>query len=63
MAQYNRNSKLMQLKFIILLTLCLLLTSMAIASDHFDPYAILGIRRDASEQTIRRAYKALARKW
>lgn len=32
-------------------------------SDHFDPYAILGLSPDASQRAIRAAYRALARRY
>ena len=64
MTKHGWKSNLRQCRWIPMLTLCfLLLVLKTLASESFDPYAILGIKKDASDKDIRRAYKVLARKW
>ena len=62
MLRHNANY-ISQYCMALLLMMCFLMTLNAMTSDPFDPYAVLGVKRDASEKDIRRAYKALARKW
>ncbi|XP_065061402.1 dnaJ homolog subfamily C member 16-like [Rhopilema esculentum] len=49
--------------FWLICGLIVLLFASCSFSEEFDPYFTLGLRRDASNREIRRAYKALARKW
>ena len=61
MIRHNAKYRLQQC--MALLIMCFLISLNAMTSDSFDPYAVLGVKREASEKDIRRAYKALARKW
>ncbi|KAK2705638.1 dnaJ homolog subfamily C member 16-like isoform X2 [Artemia franciscana] len=50
----------MKMKFLLILLLSFCFESV---SSHFDPYGTLGVKRGATLQEIRKAYKLLAKEW
>ena len=48
------------MKFLLILLISFCFESV---SSHFDPYGTLGVKRGATLQEIRKAYKLLAKEW